>query len=90
MLQDIAGLGFRFRKGKLGLCGGIHQFNAHDLNLYLVIGTFGLDLDLGEGVLEVHGNTGTLVDSLSSRIVRDHKILLICNGLCGRETGYLL
>ena len=41
-------------------------------------------------MLEVHGDTGSFIAGLGSCVVRDHKILLICNGLLGREPGYLL
>ena len=39
-------------------------------------------------MLEIHGDTGTFIVSLITLVVRDHKILLFRNGLCGRETGY--
>ncbi|EXZ89830.1 hypothetical protein M068_1527 [Bacteroides fragilis str. J38-1] len=41
-------------------------------------------------MFEVHGNTGIFIGALSTRIVRDYKVLLVCNGLRGREPGYLL
>lgn len=71
LLQGKAN-GLRFRESKVCLCGGIHQFNAHDLDLYLVIGTFGLYLDLRKGVLEVHGDTGVFIKSLGACVIRDH------------------
>ena len=41
-------------------------------------------------MLEVHGDAVTFIVSLGTRVVGHHKILLIRNGLCGRETGYFL